>query len=51
MVAQFQEYAPDWHGAITPQESVEMAMDVIGKATVETYGGGFVSHHGNKQWL
>jgi len=26
-------------------------MDVINKATVETSGGAFVSHFGNKQWL
>lgn len=51
MGAMFQEYAPDFRGPITPEQSVEMCLDVINKATVETYGGAFVSHFGNKQWL
>ncbi|KAI4860586.1 NAD(P)-binding protein [Hypoxylon rubiginosum] len=43
---------PGFRGAITPEESVRLMMDVIGKASVERGdGGSFVSQHGNKQWL
>ncbi|KAK3111294.1 hypothetical protein LTR53_013605, partial [Teratosphaeriaceae sp. CCFEE 6253] len=51
MGAAFAAYAPGFTGPITPAESVRMQMDVINKATVETFGGAFVSHFGNKQWL
>jgi NAD(P)-dependent dehydrogenase (short-subunit alcohol dehydrogenase family) len=51
MGALFQQYAPDFKGPITPEQSVEMCLKVIGEATVETNGGDFVSHFGNKQWL
>lgn len=49
--ALFKEYAPDFKGPITPEQSVEMCLKVIEDATVEMHGGGFVSHFGNKQWL
>ena len=51
MGALFQAYAPDFKGPISPEQSVEMCLGVIGSATVEKDGGGFVSHFGNKQWL
>jgi len=51
MGAMFQSYAPDFKGPITPEQSVEMCLKVVDNATVETYGGAFVSHFGNKQWL
>lgn len=51
MFAQFADYAPHFKGPITPEQSVAMVTDVIDKATVETMGGQFVSHFGNKQWL
>jgi len=51
MGALFQAYAPDFKGPISPERSVEMCLEVIGRATVEKDGGGFVSHFGNKQWL
>lgn len=51
MGAAFAEYAPDFKGMITPEQSVNMVMDVVSKATVQTMGGQFVSHYGNKQWL
>jgi NAD(P)-dependent dehydrogenase (short-subunit alcohol dehydrogenase family) len=51
MGALFQEYAPHFKGPITPEQSVEMCLKVIEDATVETHGGDFVSHFGNKQWL
>ena len=47
----FAEYAPGFKGAITPEQSVKMVTDVIQHATVETMGGQFVSHYGNKRWL
>jgi NAD(P)-dependent dehydrogenase (short-subunit alcohol dehydrogenase family) len=51
MGAMFQEYAPDFTGPISPEKSVEMCLEVIGRATVEGFGGAFVSHYGNQQWL
>ena len=51
MGAMFQEYAPHFTGPISPSESVDMCLKVIESARVETHGGGFVSHFGNKQWL
>lgn len=51
MGALFQEYAPHFTGPITPEQSVKMCLKVIEDATVETHGGDFVSHFGNKQWL
>ena len=51
MGAMFQDYAPDFKGPITTEESVKMCLKVIDGATVQTYGGAFVSHLGNKQWL
>lgn len=51
MGAAFANYAPHFTGPITVEESVKLQMDVIDKATVETMGGAFVSHFGNKQWL
>lgn len=50
MGAQFAEYAPNFR-MMTPPESVKIQLDVLDKATVETMGGAFVSHFGNKQWL
>lgn len=51
MGAQFAEYAPHFKGPISTQESVEYQLQVIDKATVEKYGGSFVSHFGDQQWL
>lgn len=51
MGALFKEYAPDFTGPISPEKSVEMCLNVIESATVETHGGAFVSHLGNQQWL
>jgi len=51
MGAMFAAYAPHFTGPITTEESVKMQLEVIDKATVETFGGGFVSHFGTKQWL
>lgn len=51
MSAKFKEYAPHFAGPMTPKESVRMQLEVIDRATVDTYGGAFVSHFGNKQWF
>ena len=51
MKAAFKEYSPTFDGPITPKNSVDMVLKVIENATVEKYGGEFVSHYGNKQWL
>ncbi|GIJ99825.1 hypothetical protein Aspvir_003833 [Aspergillus viridinutans] len=45
-------YAPHFKGAITPEESVRQVRSVWEKASVEGgWGGAFVSHLGNKQWV
>ncbi|RAL10651.1 NAD(P)-binding protein [Aspergillus homomorphus CBS 101889] len=51
MVARLKAYAPHFSGPMTMEESVRMQLEVIENATVETYGGAFVSHLGNQQWL
>ncbi|KAB8227148.1 NAD(P)-binding protein [Aspergillus alliaceus] len=51
LVSKLKTYAPHFTGPITMEESVRMQVEVIDKATVETSGGTFVSHFGNKQWL
>lgn len=46
------QYAPTFKGMITPQESVSSMRRVIESVGVEQgYGGDFISHFGNKQWL
>ena len=45
-------YAPDFKGPITPEESVKAVRSVWEKASIEEgYGGAFISHLGNKQWV
>ena len=51
MFAQFKTYAPQFNGPITAEDSVAAQLAVIERATVESFGGAFVSHHGDKQWL
>ncbi|KAK7913841.1 hypothetical protein PG985_011544 [Apiospora marii] len=51
MMKKFAEYAPNFTGPITPEESVRAVRSVWEKATVEENGGDFISHYGNKQWL
>lgn len=51
MLGQFKEYEPDFQGPISPAESAERVLEVVGRASVGEFGGGFVSHFGNKQWL
>ncbi|KAL4875388.1 hypothetical protein BJY04DRAFT_232668 [Aspergillus karnatakaensis] len=45
-------YAPDFKGPITPEESVRLVRGVWERASIEGgYGGAFISHLGNKQWV
>ncbi|KIJ66420.1 hypothetical protein HYDPIDRAFT_174517 [Hydnomerulius pinastri MD-312] len=50
MVEKFRIGYPDFTGPITPQTSVKMQLDVIGRVTVKDTGA-FISHKGNKEWL
>lgn len=52
MVSKFQVYAPEWKGAITPEESIKQVLAVIEKASIENGNAGeALSHLGNKRWL
>ncbi|KIM99280.1 hypothetical protein OIDMADRAFT_201908 [Oidiodendron maius Zn] len=51
MVESFKKYQPNFEGPITSGQSVELMLKVVEGATVEKYGGRFVSQFGNKQWL
>jgi hypothetical protein len=52
MMQKFATYAPAFKGPISPKESVEYVLDVIGRAEISRgYAGAFLSHYGNKQWL
>ena len=51
MVESFKKYQPNFEGPITSEQSVELMLKVVEGATVEKYGGRFVSQFGNKQWL
>ncbi|KAF4459655.1 protoporphyrinogen oxidase [Fusarium albosuccineum] len=52
MGAQFQAYAPNFKGPISPKESATAILSVMNKSSIENGdGGAFVSHLGNKQWL
>lgn len=45
-------FAPHFKGPIPPEESVQKMREVWEKASIETgFGGAFVSHYGNKEWL
>ncbi|KAL9115146.1 MAG: hypothetical protein Q9227_000940 [Pyrenula ochraceoflavens] len=51
MFEKFKLYAPDFV-PMTAEYSIKAMMSVIDKASVEGgYGGSFLSHMGNKQWL
>ena len=51
MMASFQKVAPHWTGPLQPEESVKHMVKVVDGATVESLGGQFISHWGNKEWL
>jgi hypothetical protein len=51
-VSKLSQFAPDFKGPISPEESVKAVRSVWEKASVENGdGGAFVSHLGNKQWV
>ena len=50
--AKFKEYAPDFAGLASPEDAVRDVLVVVNKASLaDGYGGAFLSHFGNKQWL
>lgn len=52
MGAKFATYAPTWTGPLTPEASAKAVLGVVHEASIEAgFGGAFVSHYGNKQWL
>lgn len=52
LMAKFAEYAPNFKGPDTPEQSVTAIRSVIENASIEKGNGGdFLSHFGNKQWL
>jgi hypothetical protein len=51
MMGKFMQYAPDFKGPITTEESINLMLDVINNATIEKNGGDAISQYGNKQWL
>lgn len=52
MISRFVAYAPHFKGPMSAEESVKAVLGVAEKASVEGgYGGAFISHLGNKQWL
>jgi hypothetical protein len=52
LVGKLASYAPHFKGPITPEESVKAVRSVWEKASIEEgYGGAFISHLGNKQWV
>ncbi|KAG8162218.1 hypothetical protein KVR01_007983 [Diaporthe batatas] len=45
-------YSPDFKGPITPEQSVKQVRATWEKASIDTgFGGAFVSHHGDKNWI
>jgi len=52
LFSKFQKYAPGFSGPAPVEESVKDVLAVVNKASLEDgYGGTYLSHFGNKQWL
>ncbi|KAI1748626.1 hypothetical protein F4782DRAFT_542673 [Xylaria castorea] len=52
MMESYLKYSPSFKGPITPTESIEAVLSVVGNASIEKGDGGrFLSHFGNKKWL
>lgn len=52
MFQKFQEWAPHFQGPAQPEDSIRDMLATIRRASIaDGFGGGFVSHHGDKQWL
>ncbi|KIM20145.1 hypothetical protein M408DRAFT_334115 [Serendipita vermifera MAFF 305830] len=50
MMKKLKPLFPDFKGPLTPEQSVDMVLEVIDKTTMAD-SGTFVSHNGNKEWL
>ncbi|KIM31707.1 hypothetical protein M408DRAFT_327161 [Serendipita vermifera MAFF 305830] len=50
MMKKLKPLFPDFKGPLTPEQSVDMILEVIDKTTMAD-SGTFVSHNGNKEWL
>ena len=45
-------YAPDFKGATPVDEAIPIIRSTWEKVSIESgYGGAFISHFGNKQWV
>jgi hypothetical protein len=52
LMGKFAAYAPDFKGLGPVEEAIPQIRSTWEKASIEGgYGGGFISHLGNKQWL
>lgn len=52
LMGQFVSYAPDFKGMISVEECIRQIRSTWEKASIEDgFGGAFVSHYGDKQWL
>ncbi|ERS98378.1 short chain dehydrogenase (AtsC) [Sporothrix schenckii 1099-18] len=52
IVGLFKAYAPHWEPVmLTPTQSAQAVIKVIGDATIAKDGGKMVSHHGTQRWL
>lgn len=50
LFTQFQRVKPDLTGAITPEDSVRMQLEVVDRLD-DKMSGAFVSHHGDQNWF
>lgn len=52
LLHKFKEFAPHFEGQATPEDSIKDMLTTIRRASIEDgFGGAFVSHKGDKQWL
>ena len=52
LMSKFRDYAPEFTGPSSPEESVADMMHVINNSTISTgNSGAFISHLGSKRWL
>lgn len=50
--AKLKAYSPAFNGPVPTKDAIESILTVMNKASIEDgYGGDFVSHNGDKQWL
>lgn len=48
----FQTYAPDFKGPAKAEDAIRDVLATIRRASIaDGFGGAFVSHNGDKQWL